>query len=149
MIQQRVIADYRKELELAKQPGYVSRYDEDYDDDFSDAEPPVAEITLSQPTEPRSLDKPQVEAARLPSPAPLIAPATPTYPTCQVRLARTRIFGRMSDLELEFLKISVSVHGPDGDWSIFRRIPASIAGRAHPKTWTAPRDFPACERLRD
>jgi stage V sporulation protein G len=33
MIQSRVIAEYRTELERAKQPGYVSRYDDDYDDD--------------------------------------------------------------------------------------------------------------------
>ena len=34
MIQSRVIAEYRTEVEQAKQPGYVSRYDEDYDDDI-------------------------------------------------------------------------------------------------------------------
>jgi stage V sporulation protein G len=34
MIQNRVIAEYRGELERAKQPGYISRYDEDYDDDI-------------------------------------------------------------------------------------------------------------------
>lgn len=33
MIQNRVIAEYRTELERATQPGYVSRYDDDYDDD--------------------------------------------------------------------------------------------------------------------
>jgi stage V sporulation protein G len=34
-IQERVIEAYQQELELAKQPGYVSRYDDDYEDDFS------------------------------------------------------------------------------------------------------------------
>ena len=34
MIQNRVIAEYRAELERAKQPGYMSRYDDDYDDDI-------------------------------------------------------------------------------------------------------------------
>jgi len=34
MIQNRVIAEYRAELERAKQPGYASRYDDDYDDDI-------------------------------------------------------------------------------------------------------------------
>ncbi len=34
MIQARVIAEFRHEMERAKQPGYVSRYDDDYDDDF-------------------------------------------------------------------------------------------------------------------
>ncbi len=33
MIQSRVIAEFRIEHERAKQPGYVSRYDDDYDDD--------------------------------------------------------------------------------------------------------------------
>ncbi|MGE3778711.1 MAG: septation protein SpoVG family protein [Pirellulaceae bacterium] len=34
-IQDKVIAAYRQEVELSKQPGYVSRYDEDYEDDFT------------------------------------------------------------------------------------------------------------------
>src|SRR5437868_2313636 len=34
MIQNRVIAEFRTELDRSKQPGYVSRYDEDYDDDI-------------------------------------------------------------------------------------------------------------------
>ncbi|MCO6458835.1 MAG: SpoVG family protein, partial [Pirellulaceae bacterium] len=33
MIQNRVIAEYAAELERAQQPGYISRYDEDYPDD--------------------------------------------------------------------------------------------------------------------
>lgn len=33
MIQSRVIVEYKVELERAKQPGYASKYDEDYDDD--------------------------------------------------------------------------------------------------------------------
>ena len=37
MIQSRVIAEYRVEVERAQQPGYVSRYDEDYDDDVDTA----------------------------------------------------------------------------------------------------------------
>lgn len=35
MIQDRVIQDFHKEIELAKQPGYISRYD-DFDVDFPD-----------------------------------------------------------------------------------------------------------------
>lgn len=35
MIQQRVVADFRKERELSQQPGYVSRYEDDFDDDFA------------------------------------------------------------------------------------------------------------------
>ncbi|MFV1965034.1 MAG: septation protein SpoVG family protein [Pirellulaceae bacterium] len=34
MIQQRVIAEYEEEIELAKQPGYVSRYEEEYQEDL-------------------------------------------------------------------------------------------------------------------
>jgi stage V sporulation protein G len=37
MIQNRVIAEFRAELDRAKQPGYVSRYDDDYDDDIDAA----------------------------------------------------------------------------------------------------------------
>jgi stage V sporulation protein G len=37
MIQTRVIAEFRTEQERAKQPGYVSRYDDDYDDDIDAA----------------------------------------------------------------------------------------------------------------
>ena len=34
MIQNRVVDEYRKERELAQSPGYVSRYEDDYDDVF-------------------------------------------------------------------------------------------------------------------
>ncbi len=37
MIQKHVIEEYRAELERATQPDYVSRYDDDYDDDSFDA----------------------------------------------------------------------------------------------------------------
>lgn len=37
MIQQRVIAEYGRELELSEKPGYKSRYDDEYDD-FDDDE---------------------------------------------------------------------------------------------------------------
>ncbi len=37
-IQARVIAEYQGELERAKEPGYTSRYDDDYGDDDFDAE---------------------------------------------------------------------------------------------------------------
>ena len=39
MIQSRVIAEFRVEVERAKQPDYVSRYDDDYDDDLEAAPP--------------------------------------------------------------------------------------------------------------
>jgi stage V sporulation protein G len=37
LIQERVIAEYRHELDRARQPGYVSRYDEDYEEPHSSA----------------------------------------------------------------------------------------------------------------
>ena len=43
MIQNRVIAEFRTELERAKEPGYVSRYDDDYDDDID-----VTDLTPAQ-----------------------------------------------------------------------------------------------------
>ena len=62
MIQQHVISEYQKELELSKQPGYTSRYEDDYDDDYPPideaerSESPVSGSTEIQPgvTEPRA-----------------------------------------------------------------------------------------------
>jgi stage V sporulation protein G len=77
MIQNRVIAEYRAELERAKMPGYVSKYDDDYDDDVvaadlippgtSDARhPPLPSGTQIQPAEseirpPHMLPAPQLQ----------------------------------------------------------------------------------------
>jgi len=57
MIQNRIISEYVAERDLAKQPGYTSRYDDDYFEDYdpsSIGEPkvePVAEKTHVQPAE--------------------------------------------------------------------------------------------------
>jgi stage V sporulation protein G len=78
MIQQRVIAEYQSETERAKQPGYVSRYDDMYEpDDVGEPEPtsppaskPVSERSHIQPAEvePRPPHRP-------PSKAPANRPA--------------------------------------------------------------------------
>ena len=51
MIQQRVIAEFKGELERYQQPGYVSRYDEDYQDevDAERDEPPKPDSASSIP----------------------------------------------------------------------------------------------------
>lgn len=49
MIQQHVIHEFQLEIERAKQPGYVSRYDE-FDTDFGDARPAAAQ---QRPTDTR------------------------------------------------------------------------------------------------
>src|SRR5262245_54955492 len=67
IMQNRVIAEYRTELERAKQPGYVSRYDDDYDDDVDAA-------TLAQ-QEPRQTPSTQVQPAQPHPPAPHISTA--------------------------------------------------------------------------
>lgn len=83
MIQNRVIAEYRSEMERAKQPGYVSKYDDDYDDDVDAADltpPPAAEQrhpslppgTQIQPAE-SEIRAPHM----LPQPAPSSGPQTP------------------------------------------------------------------------
>lgn len=57
MIQNRVIAEFNSELERAEQPGYVSRYDEDFlEEDDHDVEP--AEEPGDQQTEATSDVKP-------------------------------------------------------------------------------------------
>lgn len=65
MIQQRVIAEYRHELELAKQPGYVSRYDEEFDEDFeaADLREDVASSAELRKARTRSQERPQIEPA--------------------------------------------------------------------------------------
>jgi stage V sporulation protein G len=83
MIQNRVIAEYRSELERAKQPGYVSKYDDDYDDDVDAADltphaaaeqrhPPLPPGTQIQPAE-NEIRAPHI----LPPAAPPAGPQTP------------------------------------------------------------------------
>ena len=89
-IQDRVIAAYERELELSRQPGYVSRYDDAYEDEFTAAdftEPPgtaaakgpadvasggAIQRTDVPPAAPES--RPHVAP---PQPAPNSAPGTP------------------------------------------------------------------------
>ncbi len=47
MIQNRVVDEYRKERDLAQRPGYVSRYEDDYDDVFVGSD--FEDITATQP----------------------------------------------------------------------------------------------------
>ena len=54
MIQNRIIKDFNQELELSAQPGYQSRYDDDYfDDDFSPEE--FSDIQSTQPSSSKPL----------------------------------------------------------------------------------------------
>ena len=48
MIQNRVIAEYQEELELAQKPGYISRYEDEYDDDYM----PAQIVDEQEPDEP-------------------------------------------------------------------------------------------------
>jgi len=75
MIQNRVIVEFRAELERAKQPGYASRYDEDYDDDV-DASILAADEPRRAPTLPDTtpVQPPQMQP---PPPHMLPAPAPP------------------------------------------------------------------------
>ncbi len=65
MIQARVVDEYTKELERAKQPGYRSRYDDFFDDDDYEAEP--ADTAAAEPAAPPTAP---------PAPAPPAAPGT-------------------------------------------------------------------------
>lgn len=47
MIQEHVIAEYQKELNLSKEPGYVSRYDEAYDYEPAPHSPPKGDSNAS------------------------------------------------------------------------------------------------------
>lgn len=77
MIQDRVIREFHQELEQAKLPGYVSRYD---DFDHDDAPPPRREP-------PARSDRTQVQPAEPQPRGPHRAPARPRVPESQI--ART------------------------------------------------------------
>jgi stage V sporulation protein G len=75
MIQNRVIAEFRTELDRAKQPGYVSRYDDDYDDDIDAAtlaphEPARPQLAPPSQTQPTSSPPPPHMPAAGERPAP-------------------------------------------------------------------------------
>jgi len=80
MIQSRVIAEYRAEQERAKQPGYMSRYDDDYDDDID----PVAYTEERRGTPVGMPAGSHVEQAQKEVPAPHIsAPQISSPPPSQ------------------------------------------------------------------
>ena len=75
MIQNRVIAEYRGELDRAQQPGYVSKYDDDYDDDVD-----AASLLPQEPGRPATAqpaDRIAQPADRIPAPLP---PGTQVQP---------------------------------------------------------------------
>jgi stage V sporulation protein G len=72
MIQSRVIAEFKGEQERAKQPGYVSRYDDDYDDDVDAATllPQEERRAAAVPSSPGA----QIQPAQPQPPPPHIVP---------------------------------------------------------------------------
>jgi stage V sporulation protein G len=73
MIQRRVIAEYRSELERSQQPGYVSRYDDAYEDDVDAADLlPESERKPQAPPLPKGT---HIEPAESEVPPPHIAPS--------------------------------------------------------------------------
>ena len=92
MIQSRVIAEYRTEVEQAKQPGYVSRYDEDYDDDIDVATyaapdeahatpPPPAGLPAAAPAQPSQAQLPPPHILPPPPSAPAPSSGGPHFTT--------------------------------------------------------------------
>jgi stage V sporulation protein G len=81
MIQQRVIMEYTSELDRANEPGYVSRYDDDYDDDYEfiddDSSTPSA---AKDDSDKRSATHTQIQAAE-PEPRGPHKPPTPAATT--------------------------------------------------------------------
>lgn len=79
MIQNRVIAEFRAEQDKSKQPGYVSRYDDDYDDDVDPASLLPPEEEHKHPSSALSTDAAQPDTHVQPPPphmptAPAISP---------------------------------------------------------------------------
>jgi stage V sporulation protein G len=79
MIQGRVIAEFRAEQERAKQPGYVSRYDDDYDDDV-DASSLIPQEEGRSAAAAASPAPPPQQPARTHPPPPHILPASQPAP---------------------------------------------------------------------
>ncbi|WP_254511097.1 SpoVG family protein [Anatilimnocola floriformis] len=81
MIQSRVIADFRVEQDRAKQPGYVSKYDDDYDDDIDAADIVQPEVRQQPILPPHTQIQPAENEIRaphmLPQPSPPQGPQTP------------------------------------------------------------------------
>ena len=73
-IQNRVIAEFRSELEHAKQPGYMSRYDDDYDIDTGPEELVGDESPAAKPDESLQ-ERTHVEPAETEPRAPHKAPS--------------------------------------------------------------------------
>ena len=71
-IQQRVIVEFQMELERAKQPGYQSRYDDDYD--YDDVEPANSNAIPVSPIP--TVETPASEAPTAYIPAPHLVPVT-------------------------------------------------------------------------
>jgi stage V sporulation protein G len=72
MIQQRVVAEYRAELERAKEPGYVSRYDDVFGDELDDFD---VFDELERPAGPRGEVTTQIQPAEPTPPPPHQPPA--------------------------------------------------------------------------
>jgi stage V sporulation protein G len=72
MIQNRVISEFRTELERSKQPGYISRYDDDYDDDIDTSTYTTADEAHRGPPAPAAM--PHIQPAQSQPPAPHILP---------------------------------------------------------------------------
>jgi stage V sporulation protein G len=87
MIQQRVITEYQTELERAKQPGYVSRYDDTYGED--EGEDYDVDAAHGRPAPPV---KTQIQAAEPTPPPPHQPSAEQTTPPVQ-RGRRGKQFG--------------------------------------------------------
>ena len=70
MIQNRVIAEFRAEVERSQQPGYVSRYDDDYDDDIDTGTLTAQHEGRQAPPQPQQEEQPPPAAPASPPPMP-------------------------------------------------------------------------------
>ncbi|QDU95540.1 SpoVG family protein [Lignipirellula cremea] len=80
MIQSRVIAEYDQEKGRSQEPGYISRYDDDYDDDPLDLPPPDPSSRTSQIQPPQTSFQGPHHPAPRPSSPPAAEPAPKKNP---------------------------------------------------------------------
>lgn len=91
MIQNRIIEEYRTERERSEQPGYISRYDDDYFDDYEPAPAATRQQPAETTTEKAHVEPPQPEPQGPHSP-PSRQPSTP-HSNSQERADEDQNFG--------------------------------------------------------
>lgn len=112
MIQNRVIEEFHLEQERAKQPGYVSRYD-DFDIDIDDLPAPRAKSHSPAASSTKSGEQKHIEQAHAPgTPHTVPAPSSPSQPASSPQSRPAESSGPISSPHVKPHTSSNPVSGP-------------------------------------